>query len=176
MSSAESQGLVSRAPSGERDRDDLDALIEELEGEDPSFRGALDDADARRALVRSLINLRQAAGLTQSALAAGMATTQSAVSELEGGATDPRLSTLQRYARAAGSKITVTVEPSARVLPGVAPWTERVTLSARGTQTSRIVEAARLPSGLATQSLPGVVTYAASTAESVRGNEPSLAA
>jgi transcriptional regulator with XRE-family HTH domain len=45
--------------------------------------------------------------MSQKQVAQAMQTTQSAVSELEGGATDPRLSTLQRYARAVGAELTV---------------------------------------------------------------------
>ncbi|MGH8995690.1 MAG: helix-turn-helix domain-containing protein [Acidimicrobiales bacterium] len=63
------------------------------------FRGHLEDAGARSGLLRVLIHARRRLGLSQRALAERMGTTQSAVSELERGGQDPRLSTLQRYAR-----------------------------------------------------------------------------
>jgi transcriptional regulator with XRE-family HTH domain len=46
--------------------------------------------------------MRGEQGISQAEVASAMGTTQSAVSDLERGATDPRLSTLQRYARAVG--------------------------------------------------------------------------
>jgi transcriptional regulator with XRE-family HTH domain len=60
------------------------------------------DATERSAVVQRLTEARSILGATQKFVAKRMGTTQSAVSELEGGATDPRLSTLQRYARAIG--------------------------------------------------------------------------
>jgi ribosome-binding protein aMBF1 (putative translation factor) len=48
---------------------------------------------------------RQAAGLSQTEIAARMGTSQSAVARLEAGATDVRISTLERYAAALGSQI-----------------------------------------------------------------------
>lgn len=63
------------------------------------FLGHLEDAQARSALVRALVQARHRLALTQRTLAVRMGTTQSAVSDLEQGGQDPRLSTLQRYAR-----------------------------------------------------------------------------
>jgi transcriptional regulator with XRE-family HTH domain len=81
----------------------------EAEMADPAFAGALADARTRRELIARLAGERQATGFTQSDVATSMGTTQSAVSDLEGGLTDPRLSTLQRYARAVGTQVNVTV-------------------------------------------------------------------
>ena len=63
-------------------------------------------ADERAGLVRELAAQRQAAGLSQTEVAARMGTSQSAVARLESGATDMRASTLERYAAAVGSEIT----------------------------------------------------------------------
>jgi ribosome-binding protein aMBF1 (putative translation factor) len=63
-------------------------------------------AAERAALVRGLVAQRQAAGLSQTAVAARMGTSQSAVARLESGATDVRASTLERYAAAVGGEIT----------------------------------------------------------------------
>jgi len=69
------------------------------------------DAQARMAedrgrLVRELAEQRQAAGLSQTEVAARMGTSQSAVARLESGTADVRASTLERYAAAVGSQIT----------------------------------------------------------------------
>jgi transcriptional regulator with XRE-family HTH domain len=74
----------------------------------PGFREmALRRMAAQRAgLVRDLIGQRQAAGLSQTEVAARMGTSQSAVARLESGATDARASTLERYAAAIGGEIT----------------------------------------------------------------------
>lgn len=90
--------------------DGVDGLIELLadEGRDPEFRAAYEDAEARMAFLRSLIAMRKAKGISQAVVAEAMGTTQSHVSDLEAGGTDPRLSTLQRYARAVGCRMTVS--------------------------------------------------------------------
>jgi ribosome-binding protein aMBF1 (putative translation factor) len=74
----------------------------------PGFREmALRRMAAERAtLVRDLVAQRQAAGLSQTAVAARMGTSQSAVARLESGASDVRASTLERYAAAVGGEIT----------------------------------------------------------------------
>jgi transcriptional regulator with XRE-family HTH domain len=88
--------------------DDLDNLLAE-ELQDPWFRSAYDDAGVRETLLSDLLEARHQAGLTQTAVAEMMSTSQSAVSELEGGLAEPRLSTLQRYARAVGCRIAAWV-------------------------------------------------------------------
>ena len=81
----------------------------------PGFREmALRRADERAArmaqdrgrLVRELTEQRQAAGLSQTEIAARMGTSQSAVARLESGTADVRASTLERYAAAVGGQIT----------------------------------------------------------------------
>ena len=62
-------------------------------------------AGERRRLVGELTAQRQAAGLSQTQVAARMGTSQSAVARLEAGGTDVRASTLERYAAAIGSEI-----------------------------------------------------------------------
>jgi ribosome-binding protein aMBF1 (putative translation factor) len=74
----------------------------------PGFREmALRRMAAERAsLVQDLVAQRRAVGLSQTAVAARMGTSQSAVARLESGATDVRASTLERYAAAIGGEIT----------------------------------------------------------------------
>ena len=59
-------------------------------------------AGERRRLVGELTAQRQAAGLSQTQVAARMGTSQSAVARLEAGGADVRASTLERYAAAIG--------------------------------------------------------------------------
>jgi ribosome-binding protein aMBF1 (putative translation factor) len=63
-------------------------------------------AEDRGRLVRELAQQRQAAGLSQTEVAARMGTSQSAVARLESGTADVRASTLERYAAAVGGQIT----------------------------------------------------------------------
>ena len=63
-------------------------------------------AEDRGRLVRELTGQRQAAGLSQTEVAARMGTSQSAVARLESGTADVRASTLERYAAAVGGQIT----------------------------------------------------------------------
>lgn len=72
----------------------------------PGFRDmARRMAAERAALVRDLVARRQAAGLSQTEIAARMGTSQSAVARLEAGTADVRASTLERYAAAVGTQI-----------------------------------------------------------------------
>lgn len=95
------------------DRSELDDLLQ-TELASPVFAAAYQDAAARADLLFALVTQRRSLGLSQTAVARAMGTTQSAVSELEGGASDPRLSTLQRYARAIGGCVDVQLR-NARV-------------------------------------------------------------
>ena len=62
-------------------------------------------------LVRALIDARVRAGLTQKQLAARMKTTQSAIARLEGGRVYPSARTLERFARATGTRLKISFEP-----------------------------------------------------------------
>ena len=68
-------------------------------------------AAERGRLVRELAEQRQAAGLSQTEIAARMRTSQSAVARLESGTGDVRASTLERYAAAVGGQITWRLDP-----------------------------------------------------------------
>jgi ribosome-binding protein aMBF1 (putative translation factor) len=62
-------------------------------------------SEERSRLLADLTARRQAAGLSQTQIAARMGTSQSAVARLEAGEGDVRISTLERYAAAIGSQI-----------------------------------------------------------------------
>lgn len=103
---------------------DLDDFIEEA-SLDPDFRHAFEDAEARSALLRNLVRARKWQRISQADAARFMGTTQSAVSDLEGGDTDPQLSTLQRYARAVNARLSAVIEipPLATAAaPTAQPW------------------------------------------------------
>lgn len=90
--------------------DDDDA--EDAGGEDglprlPGFRemALRRMSEQRRGLLAELAGQRQAAGMSQTEIAARMGTSQSAVARLEAGEADVRASTLERYAAALGTEI-----------------------------------------------------------------------
>jgi predicted transcriptional regulator len=72
---------------------------------DPVFPGFREMAARRRALSDELVDRRHQLGLSQTEVAARMGTSQSAVARVEAGASDIRLSTLERYAAALGWRI-----------------------------------------------------------------------
>jgi ribosome-binding protein aMBF1 (putative translation factor) len=101
----------------------LESLAGDLEAGLPVMPGFREMALRRRAgeqaarmatergrLVRELAAQRQAAGLSQTEIAARMGTSQSAVARLESGTADVRASTLERYAAAVGGQITWKLE------------------------------------------------------------------
>jgi len=75
-------------------------------------------ATDRRRLVTDLTAERQAAGLSQTEVAARMGTSQSAVARLESGEADTRTSTLERYAAAIGCEINWRLQGSAAPAEG----------------------------------------------------------
>ncbi len=99
----------------------------------PEVVAARDDARDASCLVGTLVGARQDAGLSQRDVAARMGTTQSAVSDIERTASDHRLSTLQRYARAVGARVQIRVSITS-VQTG---WRDegRITVRASGSQT-----------------------------------------
>lgn len=89
--------------------DELDELIAGEIARDPEFADVLDAAIRARELVRRLADLRIRSGLTQACIAERIGTSQSAIARLEAGDSDPRLSTVERYAEAVG--VTLDTRP-----------------------------------------------------------------
>jgi transcriptional regulator with XRE-family HTH domain len=83
----------------------------------PRLPGVQEAAQHRREVVRRLAAARQEQGLSQTAIAARMGTSQSVVARLESGALDMRLSTLARYAEALGRELVIGVEDPAKEVP-----------------------------------------------------------
>lgn len=92
-----------------RGKDFLDELIEERTKVNPRFPELVEAALERRKLLRELAANREAAGISQTVVAAKMGTSQSAVARIESGEADIRMSTVERYAAAVGSKVTWSV-------------------------------------------------------------------
>jgi len=77
---------------------------------DPDFKREYDALEEAFVLLSSLIRARTRAGLTQEELAQRMGTTQSVVARLESGRGKPSTRTLERYAKATGTKLRITLE------------------------------------------------------------------
>lgn len=82
--------------------------------DDPAYRDAYDALDSEFSLVNALIQARSRADLSQAEVANRMGTTESAVSRLESGRVKPSTRTLERYAKATGHTLHISLEPSSR--------------------------------------------------------------
>lgn len=85
--------------------DFLTEIIAERTARNPEFPGLVEAATRRRELLKELGAQREKLGLTQTAVAAVMGTSQSAVARLESGDVDAKLSTVERYAAAIGQRV-----------------------------------------------------------------------
>lgn len=82
---------------------------------DPEYRKEYDALEGEFELAHALIEARAHAGLTQEQLAERMATSQSAVARMESGRTIPSGRTLERFARATGTRLKISFEPKTPV-------------------------------------------------------------
>ena len=98
----------------EADPDFLDELIAEGESRHPGFTLLVEAALERRRLLRRLTEDRVELGLSQTAVAAEMGTSQSAVARIESGNADVKMSTVERYAATLGRKVAWRIEPASR--------------------------------------------------------------
>lgn len=97
-------------------QDDFESHLEESMA-DPAYRAAFEDAHAIHRLLASLVGMRKVRGLRQKQVAERMGVKQPFVSEFERSTGDPRISTLQRYARAVEGRLDVRV-----VVPSHCDW------------------------------------------------------
>lgn len=88
-----------------RRADFLDEVIAEREATTPGFQLMVEAALERRRLLRRLAEDRVELGLSQTAVAAEMGTSQSAVARIESGNADVKMSTVERYAATLGRKV-----------------------------------------------------------------------
>lgn len=84
-------------------------LAEQLADDD--VRATFEDAQSRNRVVDALARMRHRLGLTQKEVASRMGVKQPTISGLETEASDPRLSTIYRYARAVDAVVVLEVRP-----------------------------------------------------------------
>jgi ribosome-binding protein aMBF1 (putative translation factor) len=80
---------------------------------DPDYRREYEALDEEFSLTAAMIEARIRAGMTQSQVARRMKTTQAAIARLESKSGRPSTRTLQRYAKATGSRLRISFEPDA---------------------------------------------------------------
>jgi transcriptional regulator with XRE-family HTH domain len=78
----------------------------------PEYRREYEALEEEFSLTAALIEARSRAGLTQEEVASRMKTTQAVVARLEGGGSKPSTRTLERYAKATGSRLKISFEPA----------------------------------------------------------------
>ncbi|MDG4874501.1 helix-turn-helix transcriptional regulator [Mesorhizobium sp. WSM4935] len=79
---------------------------------DPEFVAEYEALEEEFALAEALIKARGEADMTQEQVAVAMGTTQAVIARLESGRNMPSTRTLQRFAKATGSKLRISFEPS----------------------------------------------------------------
>lgn len=97
--------------------DEFTSYVSDAQTSDPQFRAAYEDANNLQEILDSLVKLRKALNLSQTAVAERMGVRQPTVSGFETETSDPRLSTLQRYARAVEARIRLSIE-----MPAACDW------------------------------------------------------
>lgn len=88
----------------------LRRMFPEAGWEKPEMVGAAQDIDGLIDFVMLLRNTRRSEGVTQVQIAERLNTTQSSISEFERIGGDPRIQSLQRYARAMGYRVRLELE------------------------------------------------------------------
>jgi len=78
---------------------------------DPNYRREYEALDEEFSLTAAMIEARSRAGMTQAQVARRMKTTQAAIARLESKSGRPSTRTLQRYAKATGSRLRISFEP-----------------------------------------------------------------
>lgn len=90
---------------------DVKQLLNEAK-KDPEFLKEYEALEQEFSLASALISARAQADMTQQDVAEKMATSQSYIAKLEGGAVSPTMKALRRYADATGSRLKIVFEPS----------------------------------------------------------------
>jgi ribosome-binding protein aMBF1 (putative translation factor) len=78
---------------------------------DPEFRAEYEALEPEFTLASALIEARGRAGMTQEQVAKAMGTTQAVIARLEGGRAKPSTRTLERFAKATGTRLRIAFEP-----------------------------------------------------------------
>ena len=108
----------------DEERDFLDEIIEESTARNPNFPNLMDQARRNREMLAALAAERRRKRVSQTVVAAGMGTSQSAVSTLEKSASDVKLSTVEKYASTLGLAVQLRFLPlgqATREPPAVFP-------------------------------------------------------
>jgi transcriptional regulator with XRE-family HTH domain len=79
--------------------------------EEPDYQRAYEALEGEFGLAKAVIEARNHVGLTQAELARKMGTTQPVLARLEGGRARPSMRTLERLARATGTRLLIRFEP-----------------------------------------------------------------
>jgi transcriptional regulator with XRE-family HTH domain len=79
--------------------------------QDPSYREAYDALSGEFSLAELVIRARTEAGFSQAELAKRIDTTQSVIARLEGGHSKPSTRTLEKIAKATGTRLKISFEP-----------------------------------------------------------------
>jgi ribosome-binding protein aMBF1 (putative translation factor) len=77
----------------------------------PKYKCEYEALEQDFSLAGALIEARARAGLTQEQVAQRMKTTQAVVARLEGGGSMPSTRTLEKYAKATGTRLKISFEP-----------------------------------------------------------------
>ncbi|MBV9487138.1 MAG: helix-turn-helix domain-containing protein [Frankiaceae bacterium] len=109
----------------------------------PEFRAAYEDAQALQRLIDSLVKCRKALHLSQTEVAERMGVRQPTVSGFETERSDPKLSTLQRYARAVEAHLRFKIE-----MPAHCDWVARTRIAYN--QPQRVVMLEAVPTASST--------------------------
>ena len=102
----------------------------------PEFRAAYEDAQELQRLIDGLVKCRKALHLSQTEVAERMGVRQPTVSGFETERSDPRLSTLQRYARAVEARLRIRME-----MPAHCDWVSQTRVKYNQPKTVVMLEA-----------------------------------
>ena len=79
---------------------------------DSKYRREYRALEEEFSITAAMIEARSRAGMTQEQVARRMKTTQAVIARLEGGGSKPSTRTLERYAKATGSRLRISFEPA----------------------------------------------------------------
>jgi len=99
--------------------DFLDEVVAESTAANPNFPMLMEQARRSRELLSTLASARKRNKVSQTAIAAAMGTSQSAVSALEKTAADAKVSTIEKYAGALGFAVQYHLVPLNEEEPAV---------------------------------------------------------
>ena len=133
---------------------------------DRNYRREYEALGEMFSLAAALIEARARAGMTQEQVARRMKTTQAVIARLEGGGSKPSTRTLERYAKATGSRLKITFEPERARQPSLTVVARKSLLSRARQQAVRAGTIANSPHYRFTPTLAITCRIAANTVSS----------